>query len=55
MVPYLAALLGALTLALSFVVSSVDAACDRGLGWATNNQFASDIGSKPRITWYHRQ
>lgn len=52
MVGYLAATLGAFTLALSFSVSSVDA-LDRGLGWATNNQYASGIGSKSLITWYH--
>lgn len=53
MVPYIAALLGAITIATSFAVSSVDATCQRGLGWATNNNFAPDIGSKPLITWYH--
>lgn len=54
MVGSLAATLGAFTLALSFAVSSVDA-CDRGLGWATDNSYAPSIGSKSIITWYHRQ
>lgn len=53
MVPNFAAILGAFTLAVSFAVSPVDATCARGLGWATNNQFAPIIGSKPLITWYH--
>lgn len=44
------AIIGAI--ALSFAASPV-AACDRGLGWATDNTFAPVIGSKPRITWYH--
>ncbi|KAJ6584378.1 glycosyl hydrolase catalytic core-domain-containing protein [Mycena capillaripes] len=28
-------------------------ATDRGLAWATNNDFAPIIGSKPKVTWYH--
>lgn len=36
-------------LALSTTVQSTA----RGLAWATNNNYARDIGSKPRITWYH--
>ncbi|KAJ7659184.1 glycosyl hydrolase catalytic core-domain-containing protein [Mycena polygramma] len=28
-------------------------ATDRGLAWATDNNFAPVIGSKPKVTWYH--
>ncbi|KAJ7116931.1 glycosyl hydrolase catalytic core-domain-containing protein [Mycena epipterygia] len=28
-------------------------ATNRGLAWATNNNFAPVIGSKPMVTWYH--
>ena len=55
MAPSLAAILGALTLVLSLAISHVHATCARGLGWATNNQYGSNIGHKPMITWYHRQ
>lgn len=27
----------------------------RGLAWATDNRWATEIGSKPKIQWYHRQ
>jgi len=52
MVAYLAPALGAFTLALSFAVSSVNGACERGLGWATDNQYAKQIAG-PQISWYH--
>ncbi|KAJ7463348.1 glycosyl hydrolase catalytic core-domain-containing protein [Mycena latifolia] len=38
--------------ALLAALSSVHAT-DRGLAWATNNDFAPVIGSKPKVTWYH--
>ncbi|KAJ6549034.1 glycosyl hydrolase catalytic core-domain-containing protein [Mycena vulgaris] len=28
-------------------------ATNRGLAWATNNDFAPVIGSKPKVSWYH--
>jgi len=51
MVPRLAIFLGALTLALPFTVSTVDA-CQRGLGWATNNNYSPTVGNGPLISWY---
>ena len=41
MVPNLAAVLGALTLALSFAIPSVDAL--RGLAWAADNRLAPQV------------
>jgi hypothetical protein len=41
-------------IALLAALSAVDAT-DRGLAWATDNNFAPVIGSKPKITWYHRK
>jgi hypothetical protein len=43
---------GALALVLS--AATVSAKTERGLAWATNNNFAPTIGSKPLVTWYHR-
>jgi hypothetical protein len=51
MVSTITALLTALA-ALSFPLSA-HASCARGLGWATDNSFAPNIGSKPMISWYH--
>jgi hypothetical protein len=53
MVPNLGAILGALTLALSFAVPSVDG--KRGLAWAANNGLAPKLGSSSSVQWYHRQ
>jgi len=50
MVSSLTAISGAL--ALLFALPSVHATA-RGLAWATNDNFASTIGSKPLVTWYH--
>jgi hypothetical protein len=36
------------------LLSTVDA-CQRGLGWATNDDYASDFVNKPLISWYYRQ
>lgn len=44
----------ALTALVLTLVASVDG-CQRGLAWATDNTFAPVIGSKPLVTWYHRQ
>jgi len=52
MIPRFAATFGAVSLAILFAITPVDATA-RGLGWATNNNYAHDIGSKPLITWYH--
>ncbi|KAJ7463380.1 hypothetical protein FB451DRAFT_1494561 [Mycena latifolia] len=38
--------------ALFAALSSVHAT-DRGFAWATDNDFAPVIGSKPKVTWYH--
>ncbi|KAJ7154903.1 glycosyl hydrolase catalytic core-domain-containing protein [Mycena crocata] len=38
--------------ALAALLPSVHATA-RGLAWATNNDFAPVIGSKPMVTWYH--
>jgi len=51
MVAYLAPALGAIALALSFSVPSANAV-ERGLGWATDNQFAKQIAG-PEISWYY--
>ena len=53
MAPHFTAILGVLTFFL--VVSRVDATLSRGLGWATQNRYGSDIGHKPLIEWYYRQ
>jgi len=37
---------------LALLISSVSA-CQRGLGWATNNDYAPNIGNTPLISWYH--
>ena len=55
MAPHFVAVLGAFTLVLSLTAPHVNASCARGLGWATNNQYGSNIGHKPQISWYHRQ
>ncbi|KAJ7063993.1 glycosyl hydrolase catalytic core-domain-containing protein [Mycena amicta] len=44
-------LVASLSLLAAFVPSA-DATA-RGLAWATNNQFAPALGSKPMVTWYH--
>jgi hypothetical protein len=54
MIPRFAATFGAVSLALLFAITPVDATA-RGLGWATNNNYAPNIGSKPLIKWYHRK
>jgi len=54
MIPNLAAVVGALTLALSFAIPSVDAA-ERGLAWAASNNLAPKLGSPSIVKWYHRQ
>jgi len=53
MAPHFAAVLGALTLVLSLAASHVNASCARGLGWATNNQYGSNMGHTSEISWYH--
>ncbi|KIM74815.1 glycoside hydrolase family 128 protein [Piloderma croceum F 1598] len=52
MVPNLAAVLGALTLALSFAVPSAGTS-QRGLAWAANNNLAPKLGSPSIVKWYH--
>jgi hypothetical protein len=40
-------------LALSLIAPAQ--AAMRGLAWATDNRWSTQIGSKPKIQWYHRQ
>ncbi|KAJ7708022.1 glycosyl hydrolase catalytic core-domain-containing protein [Mycena metata] len=42
----------ALAITLLTALCAVDAT-DRGLAWATDNNFAPVIGGKPKVTWYH--
>jgi len=46
-------LVASLSLLAAFVPTPANAATERGLAWATNNDFAPVIGSKPLVTWYH--
>jgi hypothetical protein len=49
-------MLASLSLVLSLLVSTtfVSANVARGLPWAVNNNWATQVATKPKMTWYHR-